>query len=273
MLSDRVVDPEGGLDYATQATHPVWLCLLGTFRLVRLGQEVSLRSGGKTEALLASLALAPRDGVAREVLLRRLWPESEPPLATNALNNVVYTLRGLLSDALGGAAPVVHSGGYYRLNDAAGVAVDVAQFKLLAARSAGLLRSGKAFAAAETAERAVRLYTGDLSVNFDGAQLIFERDRLRATCLGLLMQLADHAFARGNYDGCQAYALRLLEFDLCREDAHRLVMRCYVRLGERAQALRHFAMVRAVLHAEFDAEPEPATVALYEQVRVDPSAV
>jgi hypothetical protein len=34
----------------------VWLCLLGRFRLVSRGQSVPIRSGGKTEALLAHLA-------------------------------------------------------------------------------------------------------------------------------------------------------------------------------------------------------------------------
>jgi hypothetical protein len=31
--------------------------------------------------------------------------------------------------------------------------------------------------------------------------------------------------------------------------------------------------VRAVLRAEFDAQPEPATTALYERVRLDPGSV
>src|SRR5438445_5562396 len=75
--------------------HPVWLGLLGSFRLLRNGQRVSVRSGGKTEALLAQLGLARPQGVARQVLLRAIWPESDESLARNALNNVVLTTRGL----------------------------------------------------------------------------------------------------------------------------------------------------------------------------------
>ena len=252
--------------------HPVWLCLLGTFSLLRYGQPVPVRSGGKTEALLAHLGTATRQGLPRDLLLRRLWPESEVSLAANALNNLVHALRRLLSEALGGASPIVHNAGYYRLNQEAGVAVDVNQFTSLAAQSAWHARLGDRSAAAEVAERAVCLYRGDLS--FGGnTHAIFERDRLRATCLGLLMRLADDAFERRDFEACSAYALRLLVYDPCREDAHRLVMRCHVREGERAQALRHYRTVQAVLRAEFDAEPEPATTALYEQVRLDPSAV
>jgi DNA-binding SARP family transcriptional activator len=217
--------------------------------------------------------------VPRETLLRRLWPESEVALASNALNNLVHALRGRLSPALGGASPVVHSGGYYRLNQEAGLAVDVNHFKALAAQSALHARQGDRSTAAALAEQAVRLYGGDLRLGWSGAgdassaHAIFERDRLRATCLELLMRLADDAFERGDFEACRRYALRLLAGDPCREDAHRLVMRCHVRLGERAQALRHYQTVCAVLQAEFDIRPEPATRELYEQIRLDPGAV
>jgi DNA-binding SARP family transcriptional activator len=254
--------------------YPVHICLLGSFRLLRHGQPVDVRSGGKTAALLELLGLAPRHGIPRETLLGCLWPDSEAALAGNALNNLVHALRGLLADALDGASPIVHAAGYYRLNHEAGVAVDVTQFKNLVARSERLARNGDAAGAAALSEHAVNLYRGDLSLSPGfGAQTIFERGHLRATCLALLMRLADYAFASGDFTACQAYSQHLLAFDPCREDAHRLVMRCHVRRGERAQALRHYQTVQAILQAEFDASPEPATASLYEQIRLDPGAV
>jgi hypothetical protein len=49
----------------------------------------------------------------------------------------------------------------------------------------------------ELAERAVKLYRSDLSPGGgSGAQAIFERDRLRATCFALLMRLADYSATR-----------------------------------------------------------------------------
>lgn len=252
--------------------HPVCLCLLGTFRLLRRGELVAVRSGGKTQALLACLGMATRQGVPRETLLRRLWPESEVSLASNALNSVVHALRRSLSGALEGASPVVHASGYYRLNQEAGVAVDVDHFRRLAAQSEWHARAGNPRVSAELAEQAVQLYRGDLN-HARTAQAIFERDRLRAICLGLFMRLADLAFERGDFETCASYALRLLAYDPCREDAHRMVMRCHVRRGERTQALRHYQSVQAILRTEFAAEPEPATTALYEQVRLHPGVV
>jgi hypothetical protein len=50
-------------------------------------------------------------------------------------------------------------------------------------------------------------------------------------------------------------------------------MRCYVRRGERAQALRQFRICESVLRTEFNAPPEPATLALFERVRLTPAEV
>jgi DNA-binding SARP family transcriptional activator len=65
----------------------------------------------------------------------------------------------------------------------------------------------------------------------------------------------------------------MLASDPCREDAHRLVMRCYVRLGERAQALRQYQLCKQILRAEYDVAPEDATTALYDRVRLEPGAL
>lgn len=252
----------------------VWLCLLGGFRLIAGGRPVPVRSGGKTEALLVRLGLAGLRGIPREVLLHDVWPASDPSLAGQALNSLVHSLKLLLSQALGGAEPVVPSAGHYRLNEAAGVAVDVAHFRALVAQGERLQAEGQPAAAVALYERAIRLYGGDLSLSAgSGGRALLERERLRVTCRRVLIRLADDAFARGAFDASLEHALALLAHDPCREDAHRLVMRCHVRLGARSQALRHYQTVQEVLRTELEAEPEPATLALFEQIRLAPGAI
>jgi len=46
-------------------------------------------------------------------------------------------------------------------------------------------------------------------------------------------------------------------------------MQCYVRQGERAEALHQYRVCVETLHAEFDAAPETATTMLFEQIRLD----
>jgi len=241
---------------------------------VKGGQLVGVRSGGKTEALLAHLGLGGLYGVPREVLLRALWPRSDTALATQALNSLVHSLRRLLGEALRGAAPIVLAGGHYRLNEAAGVGVDVARFRALVGGAEHADRGGETATAVELYKHAVQLYGGDLSAAVgDGARAALERERLRASCLRALIRLAAYAFMHENFDASLAYALELLQHDPCREDAHRLVMRCHVRLGERSQALNHYRTVQAILRSECDLELEQATTALFEQIRLNPDAV
>jgi hypothetical protein len=89
----------------------VWLCRLGGSRLLSDRGPLPVRSGGKTEALLAHLGLAGLRGIARDVLPDAIWPNSEPALASHAQNGVLGGLRTLLGDALGGAEVVVSTPG------------------------------------------------------------------------------------------------------------------------------------------------------------------
>ncbi|MFN8491763.1 MAG: bacterial transcriptional activator domain-containing protein [Caldilineaceae bacterium] len=258
--------------YADEGHSPIMICLLGNFCLLKAGEPVGLRHGGKTVTLLSHLGLQHRHGVPRTTLLQMLWPTQETALANQSLHTVVYSLHKLIGDAIGGAPPVFHEEGCYRLNRAAGVSVDVARFEMLVKLGDQQARTGDLAAAAGTYQQAVDLYRGDLCVDGD-VQALMLREHLRARYLTLLAQLADYHYHAGAYGTALEYAWRLLGYDPCREDAHRLVMRCYVRQGERAAALRHYQICAQTLHAEFGADPEAATTALFVQIRLDPSSV
>jgi DNA-binding SARP family transcriptional activator len=255
-----------------EATWPVMICLLGNFRLLRAGELVPIRAGGKREALLAYLGLQYDRRVPREQLVAALWPTSDFALALQSLNSLVYHLHKLLGPALQDAAPVLHEDGYYRLNVEAGIGVDVVCFNFLLETGAQQSRAGDASAAVESYRRAAELYRDDLCLAWN-TQTVVEREWLRARYLTLLAQLADHHYRVGDYTACLGYLWRLLAREPCHEDAHRLVMRCYVRRGERARALRHYQVCADLLRAEFEATPEPATVALFDQIRVQPDQI
>jgi len=250
----------------------VMICLLGNFRLMQAGQLVPIRAGGKSEALLAYLGLQHGRRVPRERLVQALWPDSDLTLGLNSLNNLVYNLNKLLGPALQGAAPVLHEEGYYQLNVAAGIGVDVACFDELVETGDRRSRAGHPTAAIAAYHRAVELYRDDLCLSPD-PQTIVERERLRARYLMVLAQLADHYYQANDYMACLEYVWQLLARDSCREDAHRLVMRCYVRRGERAAALHHYQVCVDLLRDQLDVSPEPATVALVEQIRLNPDCI
>ena len=251
---------------------PIVICLLGSFFLLKMGHPIRVASGGKAEILLCILALQSNYCASRDRLLSLLWPVTQPTLAVQSLNSLIYSLRKQLGDAIGGAAPILYSDGYYQLNVEAGVGVDVASFDALVNAGEQLAITGDSRAAAETYRNALRLYRGDLCAGIDW-HAVLERERLHVRYLNLLAHLAEYAFGENNYAACLDYARRLLDKDPCREDAHRLIMRCYVRQGERAQALRQYRLCQNILHVELDAVPEPATITLYDQMRLDPGSV
>jgi DNA-binding SARP family transcriptional activator len=231
-----------------------------------------MRSEGKTPGLLQALAPEPGSAIPRSILLDRLWPGNKPSLAGQCLNSLVYSLHRFLGDSIGGAAPVVHDNGGYRLNVEAGVGVDVLCFDAAVEAGEREAREGNLDAAAKMFQRAIEWYAGDLC-NEEDIQSAAKRERLRALYLSLLARLADHRYACGDYAACLGYAQQLLSDDPCREDGHRLIMRCYVRRGERAQAVRQYRLCEHVLRVELDANPEPATQALFDRVLATPASI
>ena len=251
---------------------PVFVGVLGSFVLLKSGSTVELRSGGKVEMLLAELAVRADGGAPREELMTTIWPGSDPPLASHSLNELVSSLHRQFSDVLGGDGPVIRAGGRYRLNMSAGVGLDIAAFEAAADAGDAWLRSGDVDAGRRAYAEALALYRGDLCIASDVRHIV-DRERLRMRYLGLQSALADSLFEERDYRGALERSLDLLSHDPCREDAHRLVIRCYMRLGERAQALRQYQLCRTILRTEFEAEPEAATTALYHKVRLDPASI
>src|SRR5262249_11755663 len=143
-----------------------------------------------------------------------------------------------------------YEGDGYSLNIAAGICVDVARFDAVARAAERRVQSGDVAKAVQLWLAAAAMYRGDLYVS-GGIHAMVQRERLRGIFLSLMGCLAAHYFHQRDYRTALSYARRLLAHDPCREDAHRLVMRCHVRLGEGAQALRRFAMCRQILVSEF----------------------
>jgi DNA-binding SARP family transcriptional activator len=265
--------PGGSWVASPESVPGVLVCLLGHFRVLGAAAAVPLRHGGKMEHLLCALALREHQCATREALLEELWPGCDHDHASQSLNTLVHEMRRRFAAALAGRPPVVRTGDGYRLNAAAGVTVDVVRFDDLAATAAECFRSGDANSAIVHCEQAVGLYQGDLCAGDRELRLLVERERLRAAFLTMLGRLADHHVGAGSYAAALGYAQRLLRYDPCREDAHRVVMRCFARLGLRSQAMQQYKLCRQVLRREFDAAPEQATEDLFGQLRLHPEGV
>jgi DNA-binding SARP family transcriptional activator len=96
---------------------------------------------------------------------------------------------------------------------------------------------------------------------------IEQRERLKSEYLTLLTRLCMGAFRDGDYVACLSWGHRMVECDSCREDAHRLLMRCYSRLGQRTMALRQHRLCADALRRELDAIPEAETEEIFRRLQ------
>jgi DNA-binding SARP family transcriptional activator len=263
----------GAVHYAVPTVSPpVRVCLLGRFEILKYGVPIPLRPGGKVEQVVGALAIHRSAGVRREELIEGVWPDRDGEQAGNSLNNLAHWLKQQLRDALGGRSPVHHYGGRYFLALDGDLSLDTVEFDRLVELGSRCASDGDFETSVRLYDEALELYVGDLT---SGSDILFllERERLRGRYLSIMAGLAERCYARGDYEQSLRHALALVYADPCREDAHRMIMRCYVRDGRRSQALRHFALCRDILRREFGAVPEAATLVLFEAVRTDPERV
>ncbi|MEZ4731486.1 MAG: bacterial transcriptional activator domain-containing protein [Caldilineaceae bacterium] len=251
---------------------PVAISVLGAFQLTLAGRQSSITSESKAAHLLLCLVLAHQHRLLRTQLVERLWPNTEPALAGQSLHSLIHSLHKNARTVLQEPEIIIYDRGAYHLNIPGGVWIDVDQFERWRTQGKQLLVQGQETEGIRYCKQAIALYQGDLWGDI-GLELVIERERLRAAFLDLLACLADYHYSHHEPTVALDLLQRLLAHDPCREDAHRQVMRCYMQLGQRAQALRQYRLCCQILAHEFEARPEPTTVALFEQVRLDPGSL
>jgi DNA-binding SARP family transcriptional activator len=244
--------------------------LLGTFELRVDGVQIGTWHGRRGISVLRYLLMRERLNCPRDELLAEFWPEVPPELARNRLQVAVSGLRKALLPATDGHV-IEFADGCYRLSHAFRFDVDVKQFEAALHQAQEIDRSGDADGALRAYRRAVTGYRGDFAADAPYEQwTLLPRENLRIGYIGALDRLARLQFETSDVDECIATGHRMLEVDPCREDAHRLLMRCYARQGRVYQALRQYEFCCRILSATIETRPAPQTTRLYRTIRAGP---
>ena len=220
--------------------------------------------GGQRTRTLFQYLLMHRRPVHREVLMELLWPGHTYSSARSNLNVCIYGVRRALSVTAPEVRHVVYRDGCYTLNRALAWEVDRDRFVDATERAR---RTGNAGSSPDTVtmlERAVSAYGGPLFEGDPAADwFLAERTALHELFLQVLERLAGLLIERGDIDGAQRTLERLLREDGCRESAHRLLMSCFARRGQRDLVARQFQRCIARLQADLDITPSTETVDLF----------
>ncbi|MEO7911267.1 MAG: BTAD domain-containing putative transcriptional regulator, partial [Roseiflexaceae bacterium] len=200
---------------------------------------------------------------ARDKLVDLLWPDLPPRQGRRMLSDTLWRTRRLLTAPSHDDTPaLLIAGDTVAFRPDSSTWVDLIAFER-ALPAPGDPTTGMI----DQLRTAVELYRGDFLEDCYDDWALYERERLREQYLSALQRLLAADQQRQAYDLALQSALRLVQADPLREEAHRALMRLYHLLGRTDDALRTFAHCRALLDSELGVEPEAETLSLYEELR------
>jgi DNA-binding SARP family transcriptional activator len=239
---------------------------LGPFVLRIDGAEVETGRPTRALGLLQYLLVHRTRPVSREVLIEDLWPDPEALAARSSLKVAMHALRHFLSSVGTDHARLsIHASSLGYQLSVRDVWLDAEAFEWHAREAIRLDNMGRCDEATTHYSQATRLYRGDFLEGSVADWAILRREALKDQFLFVLARLAEMSFARKDYRACVLHCQRLLQFDACREDTYRMLLRAHGRLGQRTRVQSWYALCERNLRVALDVTPEPATREVYRQ--------
>lgn len=244
---------------------------LGPFRVWRGDEEIDAQEWRREKARqLFQLLLTYRERMLeRDQIQELLWPGLDPETALRDFKVALSTLYKVLEPGRKRGAPsayVARDGTLYGLRPGADLVLDAEEFEVRV--GTGDAHFEKEHRVAREAYReALTLYQGEYLEEYPYEDwCIEERERLLTLYLHtadrLARMLVEDAAWEEVIDVCQSILAR----DACWEQAYRLMMVAYVRLGNRAQSLRTYQRCVECLQQELEIRPSTATEELYAEL-------
>jgi DNA-binding SARP family transcriptional activator len=241
---------------------------LGPFRVYQDDQPVTNWPSGKGKCVFKYMAANRRSPIPKDVLMDLFWRDTDPDAARNNLNVAIHGLRQALRAVRPDFSHILFQDDCYLLNPALGVWIDVEEFMQRYEAGQTLERRGELAGAIREYEAAEGLYQGDfLEEDLYEEWPMARREGLKDSYLFVLDRLSRHYLDERRYAACIHLSQKILAKDNCREEAHRRLMRCYSRQGQRNLALRQYHFCAETLARELEVSPTQETVALYDQIR------
>ncbi len=246
--------------------HRVMICLFGKFRIEVNGVplvETAWQNRRMAKALIKLLATESAHTLPRDQILDILWPEADLTSAVNSFYKALHAARHALEPQLPnhGRSAYIHLQHDTVTLDTQHIWIDMDHFQFLANRA---LRVNDDAAY----EEAIAAYTGEfLPEDRYESWIAQKRVLVNELYIDLLVRFAESLQRQGAFSQATGWLQRMLRQDETREDIHRQLMRLYVAMGNRSQALQQYERCREILHSEIETEPDPETERLYQEIR------
>jgi ABC-type oligopeptide transport system substrate-binding subunit/DNA-binding SARP family transcriptional activator len=227
------------------------VCLLGTLDMCCDGHRLPKPPTLKSQSLLAYLVLHRDRPQNREHLAEIFWGDRPERKARRSLTTALWHIRRCLPEA----GYLLSEPQTVQFDPQADLWLDVDEFESQAAHDN-----------LACLESAAALYGGDFIDGFYDDWIITVRYRLDTLFCDVLTRLMVKQEAASRREEALSTALRLLDLDALREDAHRLVMRVFCQLGQRNAALEQYRRCQETVQQELSAEPMVETTELYRAI-------
>lgn len=241
--------------------------LMGGFEVTVDGCRIDEWHGRIPPSVLRYVLTTPTRSVSRDELQEAFWPGVDPRTSRNRLQAAISAVRRAFQGATTSSV-LEYVEGRYALDPALDVGTDLDRFETAAREGMAAERRGDPTAARSRYLESLELYRGDFApdVPYDEWTILI-RERLRLQYLDVLERSARLSLDVDRIDDCIDAARRMLDQDPCREDAHRLLMRCYARQGKAHLVDYQYEFCVRVLDTMLDAEPSAETRAAHREQR------
>lgn len=252
------------------------LNVLGPLQIALANEPIAKLESDKTRALLVYLAVEAARAHRRAALIGLLWSEAPEETARHNLRQALFNLRRALGDHTANPPLLFITRDEIQFNPASDHSLDVEEFDahLAACERHAHANIETCALCASRMQQAVDLYRGKFLQEFfleDSAEFeewaLARREATHQRALDALAHLANYYEQHGDLAATRRAALRQLELDPWREQAHRQMMRALVTEGQRNAALAQYETCRRVLAQELGVEPSIETRELFEKIK------
>ncbi|HAD81815.1 MAG: hypothetical protein A2509_04880 [Candidatus Edwardsbacteria bacterium RIFOXYD12_FULL_50_11] len=205
--------------------------------------------------------------IPSEVLSLMLWPKKSLASASINLQVAVAELRRLLEPGLKGgknSRPIEFRNGCYRI-DIDNISLDFTDFVAAVRKGQQAEITGQPPAALEFYRQAVEIYRGDFLPDVKLIEMEGTRERLRQLYFQALLSLAGLYLKQNRLDDAVKYAALAVSRERCLEEAHRILLSAYHRMGRKELISKQFQICQTALRRDLGLDVSPETIALYKE--------
>ena len=222
---------------------------------MQIGTRVVLGSAvrRKVLAMLSFLITRPDLSATRDQVLDALWPDLDPEVAVNSLNQTVYFLRRVIEEDYSDDL----SPGYVH-HDSDVVWLDPELVTSRSVECRRLIRELPPAPSPDDVERLTLSYRGRFALDFEYEEWAAAyRDTLHAAYLEIVERAVLDDFTTGHYDRGIRIARRALDVDPTAEQIEICLLRLYRVTGAHSAAGEQYAHYASVVREEIGVEPPP----------------